>query len=148
MDYLLKPVRRERLGQALARAQRLTQAQLAALAQASDQSLPHLKLTYRGGVQRLPLDQVLYLRAESKYVTVGHQGGEALLEESLKSLESRFGEWFLRIHRNALVSRRSLVGLEKRIDGAMRARLAGCEETLEVSRRHLAEVRRWLKLAG
>ena len=148
VDYLLKPVRRERLQQAVERAQRLTQAQLAALALATDQPLPHLKLTYRGGVQRLPLDQVIYLRAESKYVTVGHEGGEALLEESLKSLESRFGDWFLRIHRNALVSRRSLVGLERRLDGSMHVRLMGCEATLEVSRRHLAEVRRWLKLAG
>jgi len=148
VDYLLKPVRRERLRQALQKAQRLTLAQLQALQPASEQAAPYVNASYRGGVRRLPLDQAIYLRADSKYVSLRHADGELLLEESLKSLESRFGDWFLRIHRNALVARRHLLGLERQPDGSFQARMAGCEEGLEVSRRHLPELRRWLKTHG
>jgi two-component system response regulator AlgR len=145
VDYLLKPVRKARLHQALERARRLTLSQLRALSNGRDRKVPVLHVNFRGGVQRLPLDQVLYLRAESKYVTARHRHGETLLEESLKALESRFGDWFLRVHRNALVARQALVGLERRGDGSVQARLRGCEEWLEVSRRHQPKIRRWLK---
>jgi len=110
VDYLLKPVRKARLQQALERARRLTLTQLQALTGEPDRSVPVLSVNYRGGKRRLPLDQVLYLRAESKYVTARHRHGELLLEESLKNLESRFGDWFLRVHRNALVARTALIG--------------------------------------
>lgn len=145
MDYLLKPVRRARLQQALARARSLTLAQVQTLTELSGRPIPQLSSNYRGGVQRLPLDQVLYLRAESKYVTARHASGELLLEESLKTLEARYADWFVRIHRNALVARDALVGLERGVDGSMQVRLAGCDEMLEVSRRHQVEIRRWLK---
>jgi two-component system response regulator AlgR len=145
MDYLLKPVRKARLQQALERAKRLTLPQLKALSTGPDRPVPVLRVNYRGGVRRLPLDQVLYLRAESKYVTARHRQGELLLEESLKTLESRFGDWFLRVHRNALVARRALVGLQRQVDGSVRACLRGCDERLEVSRRHQPRIRRWLK---
>jgi two-component system response regulator AlgR len=143
-DYLLKPVRRERLLAALQRSQRLTRSQLNAMAGPA-QSSPHLSASYRGGIKTLPLDQVIYLRAEAKYVVARHAGGQLLLEESLKSLQDRYSEWFLRIHRNALVSRHHLSGLEKDADGNVRVVLRDCEETLEISRRHLAEVRRLLR---
>jgi len=145
VDYLLKPVRRERLRKALERARRISLAQLEAVTAVTHKPAPHLCVSYRGGVQRLPLDQVIYLRAESKYVSARHPGGELLLEESLKTLEARYADVFLRIHRNALVAHSALVGLEKRPDGVMQVRLQGCEELLEVSRRHLPEIRRWLK---
>lgn len=145
VDYLLKPVRKVRLQQALESAQKITLAQLEALAQATEHPVPHLSISYRGGLRRLSLDQVLYLRADTKYVSVFHKEGELLLEESLKSLESRFGDWLLRIHRNALVARHALLGLEKTSGGVSRVRLRGCEELLEVSRRHLPEVRRLIK---
>ncbi|MCU7843489.1 MAG: response regulator transcription factor [Candidatus Thiodiazotropha sp. (ex Monitilora ramsayi)] len=140
-DYLLKPVRRERLIAALERSQRLTRSQLNAVAEAP---VPQLRASYRGGVMTLPLDEVIYLRAEAKYVVARHVEGELLLEESLKSLQEKYGEWLLRIHRNALIGRRCLAGLEK-IQGVPRAVLRGCDETLEISRRHLPEVRRLLK---
>jgi two-component system response regulator AlgR len=143
-DYLLKPVRRERLLEALQRSQRLTRSQLNAIAGPAEPS-PHLSASYRGGVKTLPLDQVIYLRAEAKYVVARHAEGELLLEESLKSLQDHYSEWFLRIHRNALVSRHHLSGLEKDVDGNTRVVLRDCEETLEISRRHLAEVRRLLR---
>jgi two-component system response regulator AlgR len=93
----------------------------------------------------LPLEKVIYLRAEAKYVVARHAEGELLLEESLKSLQDQYSQWFLRIHRNALVSRRHLSGLEKDAGGNTRAVLRDCDETLEISRRHLAEVRRLLR---
>jgi two-component system response regulator AlgR len=144
VDYLLKPIRRERLERALHRAQRLTHAQLTALgAQATDHE--YLVATYRGGLQRIPVDRVLYLRAEQKYVVARHAGGEALLEESLRSLEERFGDRFIRIHRNALVARDAVVGLAREGDGNTYVCLRGTEERLEVSRRHLPELRAWMR---
>jgi two-component system, LytTR family, response regulator AlgR len=142
-DYLLKPVRRERLLAALQRSQRLTRSQLDAAEVA--QEAPQLCASYRGGVKTLSLDEVIYLRAEAKYVVARHAGGELLLEQSLKYLEQQYGHRLLRIHRNALVSRSYLAGLEKGADGVPRAVLRGCEETLEISRRHLADVRRLLR---
>lgn len=143
-DYLLKPVRRERLQAALERAQRLTRSQLSAVKEVPEPP-PQLSASYRGGVRTLPLDQVIFLRAEAKYVVARHAEGELLLEESLKHLQERYDEWFLRIHRNALVSRRHLAGLEKDLDGNARAVLRDCEDRLEISRRHLPEVRRLLR---
>ncbi|MEN8179786.1 MAG: LytTR family DNA-binding domain-containing protein [Pseudomonadota bacterium] len=148
VDYLLKPVRKVRLQKALETAQRITLAQLEKLALVTDGAVPQLSISYRGGLRRLSLDQVLYLRAESKYVSVFHNEGELLLEESLKSLESRFGDWFIRIHRNALVARHALLGLEKSTGGVMRVSLRNCDERLEVSRRHLPEVRRLIRGEG
>lgn len=147
VDYLLKPVRKARLEQALEKAQRVTLAQLEALAQVKEQA-PQLSISYRGGLWRLPLDKVFYLRADSKYVSVFHTEGESLLEESLKSLESRYSDWLLRIHRNTLVARHALIGLEKGLDGVMRVRLQGCNEGLQVSRRHLPELRRLIRSEG
>jgi two-component system response regulator AlgR len=143
-DYLLKPVRRERLLSALQRSQRLTRSQLISTA-AKEQEVPKLHASYRGGLRSIPLDEVIYLRADSKYVMARHQEGELLLEESLKGLQERYGDWLLRIHRNALVVRRHLLGLEKGSDGIPRVVMRGCEERLEVSRRHLPEVRRILR---
>ena len=143
-DYLLKPVRRDRLQAALERAQRLTRSQLSAVNEAPEPP-PQLSASYRGGVRTLPLDQVIFLRAEAKYVVARHAEGELLLEESLKRLHKLYGEWFLRIHRNALVSRRHLAGLEKDLEGNTRLVLRDCEDRLEISRRHLPEVRRLLR---
>ena len=145
VDYLLKPVRKARLQRALQRASQLTRVQLQTVRRLTQQPVPQLCASYRGGVQRLPLDQVLYLQADSKYVTAHHRGGEVLLEESLKTLETRHQDWFLRIHRNALVARDALIGLERRPDGGVYACLQGCDERLEVSRRHQPQLRRWLK---
>jgi two-component system, LytTR family, response regulator AlgR len=143
-DYLLKPVRKERLLAALKRSQRLTRSQVTE-AGAEASLVPRLRASYRGGLTTIPLDQVIYLRADSKYVMARHAGGELLLEESLKGLLDRYADWLLRIHRNALVVRRYLTGLEKGRDGSFRAVLQGCEETIEISRRHLPEVRRILR---
>ncbi len=149
IDYLLKPVRRQRLEKALARVAALTRPQLQALQELRGEEGPeYIAVSYRGGLQRIAVEDVAYFRAEQKYVVAYHKEGEALLEESLKSLEERFGNRFLRIHRNALVSSEQVTGLVKEHDGRCLVTLAGTSERLEVSRRHLPEVRRFLRDRG
>lgn len=149
-DYLVKPVRRERLAEALARLPVTTrpQRQALGLAEATAATAPrrhHLSARYRGGLKRVPLEEIHYLFAEQKYVTVHYDGGELLLDDSLKALEDEFPERFLRIHRNRLVARDRVTGLERTSDGTTLVTLRGCPERLQVSRRHLPEVRRWLR---
>ncbi|MCW8907832.1 MAG: LytTR family DNA-binding domain-containing protein [Sedimenticola sp.] len=146
VDYLLKPIRRQRLQQAIEKAATLNRPQLQALRnlrQGTDEA--YISASFRGGLQRIPLSEVIYFQADQKYVTVCFSGGERLLEESLKSLEERFPERLVRIHRNALVNRERLLGLQKLSSGSCAVSLAGSDSQLEVSRRHLAEVRRLLR---
>ncbi|WP_295392825.1 LytTR family DNA-binding domain-containing protein [uncultured Thiodictyon sp.] len=103
-----------------------------------------LSARYLGGLRRVPIDDIIFLLAEHKYVTVRHTGGELLVDESLKALEQEFADCFLRIHRNALVARSRLLAVEKGAAGGLAVRLRDCPQRLPVSRRHLAELRRWL----
>lgn len=147
-DYLVKPVRRERLQEALERVRVPTRPQRTALSNQEDlhPGRRHfLSAHYRGGLQTVPIENIIYLQAEHKYVTVRHTGGEILVDESLKSLEDEFPDLFVRIHRNALVAKARLSGLLKDSDGGVEVRLRDCPENLPVSRRHLAEIRRWLR---
>lgn len=144
LDYLLKPIRGARLEEALRKARVLTRPQLAALRERAEEQ-PCVTAHYRGGVKRIPLETVLCFQADQKYTSVHHDAGETLLEDSLVSLESRFGELFLRVHRNALVAKARLTGLNRGRDGRWRAVVGERGLELEVSRRHLAEIRRWLK---
>ncbi len=145
VDYLLKPVRQERLEAALNKAQALSRAQLQALDELQGNTETFVYSNFRGGVLRIPVEEIYFFRAEQKYVVAKHLGGESLLEDSLKSLEQQMGNCFLRIHRNALVAKKYLNALEKRSDGHFQVCLRETEDRLEVSRRHLTEVRRWLK---
>ena len=147
VDYLLKPIRRERLAQALGRAQRPTRAVLASLHSEAveERARTHLCARYRGALELVPVADVIYFQADQKYVTVRHAGGSVLIEESLKSLEEEFGERFLRIHRNALVAEAHMVGLESEGGGHAVVAFRNIEDKLEVSRRHLPFVRRRLR---
>ncbi|MBE0509802.1 MAG: LytTR family DNA-binding domain-containing protein [Chromatiales bacterium] len=136
MDYLLKPVRLERLQQALERAASLF---------SSREPSPQLSVRRHGELHLLPLDEVLYFQADHKYVTAYRSGREDLLEESLKQLEEAWPERLLRVHRNALVAIRALAGLEKQADGSWRVVLKGIAHGPEVSRRHLPGLRRILR---
>lgn len=143
-DYLLKPVRRERLQEALARAQRLTRPQLANVQQGTEEineGRSHLCARSRGRLELVPIEAVYYLQADHKYVTVRHPGGEMLIEESLKALEEEFARRFLRVHRNALVACAHIAGLERDGRGRLTVYFKGIDDRLEVSRRHAAEVR-------
>jgi two-component system response regulator AlgR len=143
VDYLLKPIRPERLRTALQRANILSQAQREALGGQFEQAA--LSVSYRGALQRIPLAEVVYLRAGQKYVEVCHEQGQALTDESLKSIEERFPGHFLRVHRNALAPPGRMRELLRGADGQALLALSGSDELLEVSRRHLPEVRRQLK---
>lgn len=146
-DYLVKPVRRERLLEALRWARVMTRAQRTALPpRGTEDRLPaRLTASYRGGLRTLDLEQILCLRAEDKYVTAYTRDEHLLLEESLKQLEERFPGQFLRVHRNALVAYRWLRGIERGPGGVPGAVLEGISERLPISRRHLAAVRAWLR---
>ena len=147
-DYLVKPVRRERLQEALERARIPTRVQheaIAAAAAGRPHRRNHLAAHYRGALQTVPIPEIIYLLADQKYVTVRHEGGDLLVDEALKALEDEFPDVFMRIHRNALVARSRLSGLEKGPEGTTLVHLRGCEERLTVSRRHLSDVRRWLR---
>ncbi len=139
-DYLLKPIRKDRLLRALQKAQ-------AAVASTPPTDGDALTESTRGGLRRIPLGQVLYLQADSKYVRVRHDGGEALIEDSLVSIEERFPERFLRIHRGTLIAPQRLSGLHKG-EAGMEVALLGVSERLPVSRRHLPAVRLRLKSPG
>lgn len=145
IDYLVKPVRRERLSAALAKARRLTPEALADTARDEGAGRTHLCARVRGNLKLVPIENVIYLQAEDKYVTVRHPDGELLIEDSLTSLEKEFGERFLRIHRNALVARAYLAGLEKNSEGQPIVTLKVGDDTLEVSRRNLPAVRQIIK---
>ncbi len=144
-DYLLKPIRKERLRKALDHARSLSRVQQKSLQPGSSTPAEAICVRLRGELLRIDLADIYYFRAEDKYVVVRHRGGEALLEESLKTLEQRHGAHFLRIHRNALVNSSYLVGLKKDPSGHPCAAIKGCDECLEISRRLLPQVREWLK---
>jgi two-component system response regulator AlgR len=147
VDYLLKPVRQERLLDALQHAQRLTQVQAASLRNAETQSGERQRIcaNVRGSLQLIPVEEIRYFLADQKYVVVGTADAQLLIEETLKSLEQEFARRFVRIHRNALVARRYITGLGKAEDGHAQVMLDGVEQTLEVSRRHIADVRKLVK---
>ena len=136
-DYLLKPVRIERLREALARAQALRMREHAA-------SRETLVARVRGAPVKIPLEDVVYLTADEKYVAVHRTGETLLIEDSLKSIETAFPERFVRIHRNCLVPVARLLGLQRDAHGEMHAMIAGTDEMPEVSRRNLAAVRKML----
>ncbi|HET8701368.1 MAG TPA: LytTR family DNA-binding domain-containing protein [Nitrococcus sp.] len=149
IDYLVKPVRRERLASALAKARRLNRAQLEALRQpAAVLGRQHILCRRRRGVELVPIGGIHYFMADQKYVIVRHSDGEDLIEDSLRQLEEEFGQRFVRIHRKVLVARGRLVGLEKQADGRCYAVLRDSNERLEISRRHLPQVRSLLREAG
>lgn len=146
MDYLLKPVRVERLQQAIESCSRVNRAQmLEQLNEITETEVrKHICARVRGNLVLIALEDIYYFQAEQKYVTVRHTGGEVLIEEPLKTLEIEFSEIFYRIHRNALVRLDRIAGMKNNPDGHL-IFFQDIEDTLEVSRRHLPGVRKILK---
>jgi two-component system response regulator AlgR len=146
--YLLKPVRKEKLREALQRARKLSRAQkpTATTAPGERPKREFITATTREGLIRIPAEDIIYFLADQKYTTVCHLHGEVLIEESLKTLEEDFAPWFLRIHRKALVATRFIAGLERsRTDETQHwLKVRHAPTQLPVSRRRLAEVRRFL----
>lgn len=142
VDYLTKPVRLERLQQALQKVERSAQA-----GKRPRDDLPEeiLIIQDRGRTERVPLAEVLYLKAELKYITVRTRTRSYILDGSLSELEEKYVAQFMRIHRNALIARRAVRALEKHFDPeegeGWAVRLNGIDELLAVSRRQLSAVR-------
>ena len=146
IDYLMKPIRSERLAAALERARTfIAGRETHAPATSNQQPRTHLCARLRGSLRLIPVDEVHYLQAEEKYVVVHHARGEDLIEESLKSLESEFAERFVRIHRNCLVARQELVELRRGADGHVQAVLRSGGVPLEVSRRCVPQLKQTLR---
>jgi two-component system, LytTR family, response regulator AlgR len=139
VDYLLKPVRLERLRDALQRAQRR-------LADQPREPTAYLRGRMRGEQIRIALNEVICLLADEKYVVVKHRRGELLIEESLRQLEEAYPDQLIRLHRNCLVPPPRLLGIKTLADGRVLARLDGTEINPEISRRNLPVVRKLLRL--
>jgi two-component system response regulator AlgR len=145
IDYLMKPVRPERLAAALERARTFLAGRSGQPSTPSQQARTLLCARLRGSLRLIPIEDIHYLQAEEKYVVVHHARGEDLLEESLKSLEEEFGNRFVRIHRNCLVARHELIELRRNGAGQVQAVLRHGKAPLEVSRRCVASIKQDLK---
>jgi two-component system response regulator AlgR len=146
VGYLLKPVRRERLASALRHASRLGPPQLESIT-AGNRALAerqHVAVRVRDRLRLIPIEEIVYLRAEQKYVTVRHLHGEDLIDEPLRQLEEEFEAQFVRIHRSLLAGLAHVEVLERADDGGYLLRMRHCTEPLPVSRRQLADVKRRL----
>ena len=149
VDYLLKPVRLRELETALSATTHLSMAQQHALDKLKLETATPVYISARvkGNMQLIPLADIYYFQADQKYICIGYKQGEVLIEDSLVTIEQRYPQ-LLRIHRNALAAMNYITALEKDTDGRYHIRLRDCDKALEVSRRHLPEVRRWLKQKG
>ncbi len=140
IDYLLKPVRQQRLLDALLRARAAARVRNDILQKIASQSRKNFSIYERGKVHLIPVEQVRYLRAELKYITVRTLEREYLIEESLSALEQEFAETFIRIHRNCLVAKKEIERFEKLTDENTHethwtVKLKGIEERMPISRR-------------
>jgi two-component system response regulator AlgR len=146
VGYLLKPVRLERLEQALRHAARLTSPQLRSLRVPQEPlaTRQHVAVRVRDELKLIPVKDIRYFRADQKYVTVRHDRGEDLIDEPLKALEEEFARDFVRAHRSLLVAIAHVQALERVGDEGYALRLRGEAEPFAVSRRQVAELRKRL----
>ncbi|KEQ18311.1 LytR/AlgR family response regulator transcription factor [Endozoicomonas numazuensis] len=146
VGYLLKPVKLEDLQQALSGAAKVNRLQLASLRdELNDNSRSHIAAKTLKGIELVPLDDISYFMADSKYVTVYHKNGEVLIDDPLKDLESEFNSRFVRIHRNALVARKAIERMTRDEQGHYFIQLSGVEEPLSVSRRHVPLMKKFMQ---
>ena len=147
VDYLLKPIRKDRLTSALVKAKQVSRKQLREVnkSQNESSSRSHISVHMRGQITLIPVQEIVYFMADNKYVTVRTTTEHHLIEDSLVSLEEEFADRFLRIHRNALVAVDYIRGIGKQPSGRWRILLREIDDKLDVSRRHTPEVRRWTR---
>lgn len=143
VDYLLKPINKQRLLEAITRAHRVTRSIIQKLRDDQAQARSHISAMFQGEIRKIPLQEIILFRADQKYTSVITLGQEFLIEDTLKSLEAEFHDDFLRIHRNSLVAKHAIIALQKQADSYV-LRLNGHEEPLPVSRRCLASVKTFL----
>jgi two-component system response regulator AlgR len=142
--YLLKPVRRDALQETLSKVGKANKVQVAQIKgdDENGNARTHISAKTRRGIELVPLNDVCFFQADHKYVTVRHEGGELLIDDTLRDLECEFGDLLVRVHRNALVMTDHLEGLERDVHGHYQVRLKGVDERLDVSRRHISGLRR------
>lgn len=146
IDYLLKPIKQNRLRAALEAAKRVNKAQMSQLR--VDETVgarEKICVKSRGSLELIPIEEIIYFQADQKYVTLRTAEQEHLIEESLKNLEEEFPRQFIRIHRNALVAQHMLNGLTKNSEGRSCIRFTDVDDLLEISRRHLPLIRKRLR---
>jgi two-component system response regulator AlgR len=139
VDYLVKPVRQERLVAALDKARSFVARGTGKVSGA------FLRSTLGGKVKLLPLDDVICLHSEDKYTTAVHEGGKLVINHPLLELEKDHADILVRIHRGTLVARNRIRGLEKAADGRHYLLLEGSDEQPQVSRRSLPAVRKLIR---
>ena len=145
VGYVLKPVRKADLERVLAGARRVNRVQLAALHGDAPLRRTHIAARTRRGLEVVPIEDVRYFMADQKYVTVRHVGGELLVDETLRELELEFAERFVRVHRNSVIAGGCIEALERDNDGRHYVRLRDVPMRLDVSRRHVAELRKYIE---
>lgn len=139
VDYLVKPVRAERLTLALDKARRF----LTSLDAGTSGSF--LRSTVGGKVKLVPMTEIIYLSAEDKYTTVVYEGGSMVINQSLLDLENEHADVLVRVHRSILVIKKRIRGLEKAPGGRHFLHLDGCEDHPQVSRRNLPAIRKLIR---
>jgi two-component system, LytTR family, response regulator AlgR len=147
IDYLLKPIRLGRLFEALTRARTAIPIKTEVLQELMPEPRKNLSIQQRGKILLIPIESILYLRAELKYVTVHTSDIDYLSEEPLGALEKEFAARFIRIHRNCLVAKDEIESFEKIADEGEEShwvvKLKGSEERLPISRRQQAIVKEY-----
>lgn len=146
VDYLLKPIRKDRLISALKKAQNFNHSKWQGVQSLTDDKVrSHICVHVQGDIHLIAVKDIFYFLADQKYVTVKTKEKEYLLDESLKSLEQEFSALFIRIHRNALASLMHIEDLQKQLDGQLILKFHDLSEPLTVSRRLASTVRSCLK---
>ena len=144
--YLLKPIKQEKLEEAIESASKLNRAQITQLKNDENPNArSKICVKIRGTLELVPIEDIIYFKADQKYVTLRTNLHEYLIEESLKTLEVEFENRFIRIHRNALVAEHFINGLQKNDLGHVCLSFEGVDDLLEISRRHLPSVRKIIK---
>ena len=151
--YLLKPVRKDALAEALARAGRVNRVQLRAVSNNhtgnnTSREAPEdeqLAVRTHRGTELIDIAEIRYCQADQKYVTIHHARGETVSDYTLKELENAYPQQLLRIHRNTLVGVRFIQALRRTPDGGNLVLLRDSLAELQVSRRHTSNVRQWLQ---
>jgi two-component system response regulator AlgR len=153
LDYLMKPVRAERLAAALRKALVAGATPIERLMKAAPAAREYFSIAERSRIILVPVADVIYLKAELKYVTLRTRAGEHLIEEPLVAIEREFAERFVRVHRNCLVARAAIRGFERTGGGKeggagggdedphWNVVLDGVAERLPVSRRQWSNVK-------
>lgn len=145
VGYLLKPVQEEQLVATLNKAQKTTKVQKHSLqneaAEEDDNQRKHISAKTRKGVELIPITNIHCFLADHKYVTVIHDEGETLIDDTLKELEVEFPKKFVRVHRNSLVAIEKIEGMERSSAGQYEIKLKNIDYRPVVSRRHVASVR-------